>query len=258
MGISRSFYSMRPVVAEMVKRQRSRPKWHDEYLALEDICWSIFSGNIRVRHSQDHGDGIQDLVEETYETTCQLRESMEAHLPGPMPPPSKVAKIVRKAAGAATHAVLASGPFEENAEYLRYGILDLVYQLSFRIRHRSRPKCFAEFLMVIRIVLERSPATSILLHAKATDIWNRILELGNKDSQSYGEATDREAIQRWIDRHGDKAEDPELSAKYFPIIIAHADRLRRSQRIVSHLRKLRSEEEDLVKGANGISDVLAH
>jgi hypothetical protein len=103
---------------------------------------------------------------------------------------------------------------EEHTDYLRYGILDLIYILSFRIRRRSRRECLRDYLKIVRLVLERSTSSATSLHAKATDIWNRICEVGADDSLTYGDEEDREAIRAWTRDHDDTTEDPEESSMY--------------------------------------------
>lgn len=39
---------------EAIQRQRTRPKWHDEYLHLEDACWALFVSDIGMRLVQQY------------------------------------------------------------------------------------------------------------------------------------------------------------------------------------------------------------
>jgi hypothetical protein len=210
-GFDLSMTRVSKPMVPVIKLQRSRPKWHDEYMVLEDICWSVFAGNIRARDFRDD-DAITALVDEAIETTNLLRDTMEIHLPEPRKK-TTVRNVFRRSAATALHIDTDSAPFEEKSEYLRYGILDLMYQLSFRIRSRSQRKCLPEFFKVVRLVLERSPPNATLFHAKATDLWNRFLEFGSKQ---YGDVEDLEAIKRWIDQNYEKAESKESSKKYLP------------------------------------------
>jgi hypothetical protein len=209
---ARSYHNIRPAVVEMMRRQRSRPRWHDEYVELEDVCWSVFAGDIRVR--DESAEHISELMEEAHDAACLLREIMEIHLPAPQQSSRGVMGFVRNAGGRASQVLTASGPYDEHPYYLQYGILDLIYQMTIRIRSKSRKNCFAEFVKVVRIVLERSPSNSDVLYAKATDVWNRILEVGREDHRLYGNQEDREAIIVWCDRNLDKVEDAERSKKY--------------------------------------------
>ena len=210
---ARSYHNIRPAVVEMMKRQRSRPRWHDEYIELDDVCWSVFAGDIRLR-SEEPPEHISELIEEAHDAACLLREIIENHLPASQQPPRRVIGFMRNATERTAQLLTASGPYDEHPYYLQYGILDLIYQMSIRIRSKSRKTCFAEFVKVVRIVLERSPSNSDVLQAKATDVWNRILEVGKEDRRRYGESEDREAITEWCERNLDKVEDKEQSKRY--------------------------------------------
>ena len=222
MVVSRAFHEIRHTALEIMKRQRSRPKWHREYLYLEDLCWSVFASDICIPAMKDKDDSI--FVDESVEATHFLLESMETHLPESQRKSTRVRNLWRKVKGTADNAVTGAGTFEENGDYFAYGVLDLLYQLTFRIRPEARPKCFPQFVQIIRLVLERSPSDATHLHTKATDLWNRILLLGNDDRTSYANTsnangtddaeTDADAIKYWISKHRDEAEDKDTSEKY--------------------------------------------
>jgi hypothetical protein len=207
------YQEIRPAIATIVKRQRSRPKWHEEYTQLEDACWSVFASDIRMR-GPARDTNIEAFVEEARLTTFLLRESLEAHL-NDCRKPGKVNQVLRQSFGKATQLLMGAGPPEEHSEYLLFGVLDLLYQLSFRIRKRSRRPCFIDFLKVVRKVLERSSSSEAGLCLKATDLWNRIELLGKKDNFVYGEDTDRHAIRKLIKQAREvEIEQYEFSASY--------------------------------------------
>jgi hypothetical protein len=52
------------------------------------------------------------------------------------------------------------------------------------------------------------------MRTKATDLWNRILDLGEIDHIGYGAEEDRQAIHSWISRHPNDTEPQEYSAVY--------------------------------------------
>ena len=191
---------------EVVQRQRTRPLWHDEYLHLEDACWAVFSGDIRIRGSSN----INALLEEATSATFLLSNSLEAYLPQRQQQQSKVNKVMKRAVRGFANEVQTTGQSEKQIKYLYYGILDLLYRLSFRSRKRSRVKCFTEYVRIIRIVLERCPP-SAALRIKATDLWNRLLDLGDKDGIGYGEEEDRQVVHDWISEHLDETEAPAYS-----------------------------------------------
>jgi hypothetical protein len=195
---------------EVIQRQRTRPKWHNEYLHLEDACWAVFASDLRTRGSSN----INALLEEAITATSLLRNSLEAHLPQKQQPQSKVNKVLKRAVSGFANGVPDASQGEEHIEYMHYGILDLLYRLSFRCRKRSRIKCFAEYVRIIKIILERCPATAGL-RTKATDLWNRLLDLGEKDGIGYGEEEDRQAVHGWTSQHPDETEALEYSASSF-------------------------------------------
>lgn len=249
-GVAHNYQNIRPALMEIIKRKRSRARWHDEYTHLEDACWMVLAGDVRARTDDSHA-GVAALLEEASIATDLLRDSIEFHVTKQQRQSGPVKRLVRRTINRAAEVLQEAGPAEEHEEYLRYGILDLVYQLSFRIRKRSRQECFGQFLKIVRIVLEGSPASMDLLQVKATDVWNRIWELGEKDHEVYGSDEDRAAIRNWTEDHNAKIENYEYSILYHSFNWSSADRFRRSKRIQSQNRKLREEVKALFKKASG-------
>jgi hypothetical protein len=209
-GFGSQYQEIRPAVAKIIKRQRSRPKWHEEYTQLEDACWTVFASDIRMRGLQSDVD-IETLIDEARLTTSVLCDSFEAYH---IPKQSKLNAFIRQTKGRATELLQESGPFEEHSEYMRYGILDLLYQLSFRIRKRARRACFIDILKVIRRILEQSEPSIAELHLKAIDLWNRVILLGEKDRCVYGTDEDCHAIGKWIKSHVKVGIDYDVSEGY--------------------------------------------
>lgn len=198
-GFGSQYHEIRPRVAEIIKRQRSRPPWHEVYMQLEDACWSVFASDIRMC-SMDRDINIDHFKDEACLMTFLLKDCLETQLKQSRKT-SKVRTFLRHSMGHATDLIQGSGPFEEHGQYLSFGILDLLYQLSSRIRKRAREKCFPDFLKIIRMVLEHSPGGSLQLHLKATDLWNRVLLLNEKDNQLYGDEEDRRTIDKWVKQY---------------------------------------------------------
>jgi hypothetical protein len=192
---------------EILHRQRLRPRWHDEYQHLEDTCWSIFAGDIHGLRGR--GRDVDTILEETNAAMQLLQDSMKA-LPTPLAQSQRTARKLRHVVQVAKKAT--DEEYYDENDNLRYGILDLLHQLSFRTRKRSRVRCFAEYVHLLRMILEQSPST--VLRTKATDLWNRILDLGEKDGIGYGHEDDRQAIHCWISRHHEESERLEYSAAY--------------------------------------------
>jgi hypothetical protein len=197
---------------EIHQCQRTRPQWHNEYMQIEDACTSVFASDIRIRGSSN----VEAILQETIALTRLLRDSLEVHLPRRQQPHSKLNKVMKRAVNVVANANLSSDatPNPQQVEYLHYGLMDLLYQLSFRCRKRSRVACFTECVQLIRLILERCPP-SVGLHLKATDLWNRILDLGDIDHIVYGEQDDREAIDTWIGEHLDATEARDYSTMFF-------------------------------------------
>lgn len=69
-----------------------------------------------------------------------------------------------------------------------------------------------------------------ILHTRATDLWNRIMELGS--SRSFSVWRDRDAIERWVEQHDAKAENLLNSTWYdssSPLILSTARRSKRNR-----------------------------
>lgn len=208
-GAGQQYQELRPGLLRILKRQRDRPKWHHELVRLEDGCSGVFAGDLRLRDSSPS----EILVDEAISAIDLLAESMEYHYQNPQHE-GRVTNHMRRLIGIATNVVNSSGPYEENCDHLRYGILDLLGQLAIRIPKASRCICFDEMLRIVRMVLERSPRSSKSLYLKATDLWNRILDFGQKDDLAYGIEEDRQAIFDWINQHRGDVESSECSKRY--------------------------------------------
>jgi hypothetical protein len=206
-GVGQQYQELRPALAEIIKRQRSRPNWHDEYIGLEDALQAVVRADFRSRN----GDTSADILEEANSATSLLRSSIEALLMYGTKP-SRLQTFFRHAVGLLTSQLQESGAYEEHSNYLDYGALDLIYQLSFRLRKSPRRSCFKQFLKVVRMVLERS--TSLSLHLKAQDIWIRVCELERRDKEIYGDPEDRVAIKLCTVRRLDFQEGIEYSSLY--------------------------------------------
>jgi len=205
----------RKLALALAKRKRSRPSWHAQFLDMEDECWALFAGDLSIQLGLS-GSLIESLLMEESGISDLLRESMEEQFEPVQPRKGRINRAFRKIVGVLSRIVSDSGPFEENAEYLKYGILDLMYQLTFRIQSASKTYCFEQFSTIIRCVLERSHPSASLLHMKALDIWNRITYIGKKDVRLYGRAFDREQIEGWKRRSRARNESMESAKAYDP------------------------------------------
>jgi len=211
-SVGQNWHEIRPGLMEILKLQRSQPKWHDEYILLEDACRSIFSSDLHSRGATDEAD-IRTLTIEAESAIFLLRDSLEHHIQSQRDR-KKGHAFARHAIGLTTKLISEAGPYEEHSDYMQYGILDLLSQLSISIRNRSRRDCFREILSIIKMVLEQSPKSAKLLRLKATDLWNRVSELAKKDGVVYGNHDDRAFIEGWVNRHSDEVEASKVSSLY--------------------------------------------
>ena len=199
-------------VRDIAKRQRSRPKWHDEYMRLEDISFTMYVRSLRLEvQLPTMNTEIEEASEAELSATLMLRDSMEDAL---VEEPKKMYKFLQKlqtGLGRTSQVLLDCGSYEENAEYFRYGVLDLMYQLSYRIQ--AREQCLPEFVGIIKLVLERSHPSATLLHRKAIDLYRRINELGREANTKYGTPEDRRKIESWKNRHHQEVEAPTFFEK---------------------------------------------
>ena len=199
-------------VRDIAKRQRSRPKWHDEYMRLEDTSFAMYvrSLGLEVKLPTMNTE-IEEADDDELKGALLLRDSMEDTL---IEEPKKLYTFLRKfntGLGRVSQVLFECGSYEENAEYFRYGVLDLMYQLSYRIR--AREQCFPEFVGIVKLVLERSHPSATLLHRKAIDLYRRINELGREDNTIYGANEDRRKIESWKSQHHDEVETPAFFEK---------------------------------------------
>jgi len=210
-GYGNQFVDARGYARELIKRQRNRPKWHDTYLQFGDLVWEVVARDIGV--ASDCAEHSDDEKQEK-KTVLDFRDSFEDLLsedPGSL---YRLLGAVHRVIGKTTQLAQDSGPYEENAEYLKYGMLDLLYHLSFRIRNRGA--CFPEFVWIVKFVLERAHPSAAVLHRKSFDLYNRINALGDEDGVVYGNLEDREVIDQWAIDHPGKMEIVEYSARYIP------------------------------------------
>jgi hypothetical protein len=208
-GYGGQYIEAKKIARDIARRQRTRPKWHDEYMRLEDICFTIYTRGVGVEAEEVAANVIAELQSEEKEASLELRDSLEDQL---IVEPGRGYTISggwQRFVGKTTALTMESGPYEENAEYFKYGILDLMYELSYRVRNRVA--CFEEFVGVVKLVLERSHKSANLLHRKAIDLYQRINELGDLVNVKYGKDEERRIIDQWMKTHESEVEALEFS-----------------------------------------------
>lgn len=206
------YRDVRKYTREAMKRWRTRPKWHDEYMKMEDICFTIYARRIALESepSQEIAEVYSEEKEAVHEI-CNTLEDLLNIEPSRLYALSEGWRTIR---AKAVQASLDMGSYEEHAEYFKYGLLDLMYQLLFRIRGRAI--CFPEILGAVKAVLETTERKANCLHRKAVDIFRHITALGAEDERQYGETKDCNFIESCISieyRHD--VERPEFSIRQF-------------------------------------------
>ena len=181
----------------LISHQRSTEKWHEIYMELEERCFDAYAMGV----DESHDEVLEVVKRIEADTIVLLRTKLEDELTreGHSTHGHGVRQMFRNIAGEVTRQIASTGPYEENTEYFKYGILDLMYQSSFWVRNRIG--CFTEIVGAIQLVLERSHRSANLLHRKAIDLYHRINELGKEDYTVYGQLEDRKSIEEWISKN---------------------------------------------------------
>ena len=186
-------------VRELTKFQRPVPKWHSEFVKLEDLCFTFMAKKYKVRESQ--GVVEQELTLDERAIAITLCDELERMLvEGDTGKFYSALGNLRKGFGKATQVLFDSGVYEENGEYCQYGIMDLMHQVTFYLE-ADRTYCLKEFIRVIRSILEKSHPKANSVHRKAIELYRRIDAMGEADRVRYGEAKDCKAIINWIQHH---------------------------------------------------------
>lgn len=191
----------------LLSRKRKSEDWHRSYIELEQLC---FTTSARL----DDPKRLEmtpptDWDETELDAVIALKDSLDDEL---MKDVGMLSQMLKNTGARIGQALQASGPYEEHAHYFKYGILDLLYCLSFRVTNRKA--CFAEMVGAIQLVLERSHGAARMLHIKAIDLYYRINDFGNMDHINYGSAEERESIDLWITQHAAEVGSKEAESKY--------------------------------------------
>jgi hypothetical protein len=182
-------------------------------MRLEDLCFAIYARGVGIESEPAVArDELAELESEERETSLDLRDALEDELINEPGSHYTLVKGMKRLIGETTQIAMESGPYEENAEYFKYGILDLMSELCYRIRNRS--PCFEEFVGILRLALQNSHKSANLIHRKVIDIYQKILEFAENDGVIYGKLEDRTAIDEWMGSHANEFEVPETSKMY--------------------------------------------
>lgn len=236
-GYANQWVSAKENLFTLICHQRSRGKWHELYMELEEKCFDAYAMGI-----DENESAVLEVVKRIeVETIVYIRTKLEDELTrdGYTAHSHGVRQMFRTVVGQAGRQIVPAGLNEESAEYFKYGILDLMYQCSFWVHNRVG--CFEEMIGAIHLVLERSHRSGNLLHRKAVDLYHRINELGIEDHKVYGRLEERESIEDWIGGNKD-VETLEDSRKYFPIAV-YVNLCSRWKRAIEERKEIRAHEE---------------
>jgi hypothetical protein len=198
---------------EITRFQRPVPKWHAEFVKLEDLCFSLFAGGYKLWDGESTGDTGSASQEDEREITNRLCNALEDTLvEGDVGEFYTVLRNLRSGFGKATRLLFDSGVYEENSEYFHYGIMDLMMQMTYHVKNRGY--CFKEFVRIVKTTLERSHPKANSLHRKAVDLYRKIKSEGEHDRVRYGREEDIAAIQSWINANRDQIEKRDASYRY--------------------------------------------
>jgi hypothetical protein len=195
-GYGNQYVDAKGTLDEILQRQREREPWHEEYMKLEVQYLGTFA------HAG--GDVIRKGQKETA-VVIDLRDALERELSqNATKHSSAVNRGFRRFAHKLGQHWQAAGPYEENDHYFEYLLLALMYKASFYLK--SRLTCFGEMVGAIQSVLKWSHESADLLHLKATDLYERIDDLGRQDRAPYIKEEQRRTIEHWINTHPKSAE----------------------------------------------------
>ena len=195
----------------LIRKHRGAGPWHEAFLDFEQMVFiasekDVQSGIVSI-------SGATDLA---HRTTIELVDILDSELR--LPPASTLTSLGKQIKrtfstlyGAISKRAMSAGPYETHNYYFVYGILNLLYSLSFRVAKETRPRCYAEMIGVIRRVLETTNDVPLQVYRKASDLYNYIVWTAERDNESYGKLEDLAAIAAWIKRNGGKSEEVEHS-----------------------------------------------
>ena len=192
-------------IKEYSERVREIPDWHLLYMEANDACSVLF-----VRYAvmqglgatpSDHGNSNDEYI-----LSLLLYDHIKKDRSRPT---TKTFSLRRLGTSAVKYA-----KNNETVDLFRYGILDLMYQLSFRVPEDMMHKCFECFVKTVRTVLENSHSSDTILQSKAVDLWNQVNSLA-KGNKIYGRLDDHDRIRRSL-RLGniDKAGNNKFSKRF--------------------------------------------
>lgn len=197
-GFGNQFVDATATLTEILKGQRKREPWHEEYMDLEAMYFETFGYEKQISGPQGQREG---------NTVVALIDRLERELASKTSQHSSTITRLQRAWREIGRRVRASGPFEEHDYYFEYLLLDLLYKASFRLPLNCRRYCLGEMIRVIRSALQWSHESAAPLHLKATDLYRRIDRLAKEDRVGYITVEHGIVIDQWISRRRGKSEN---------------------------------------------------
>lgn len=198
-GYSHQFVEAADSAKDALSRKRKREEWHSDYIGLEQRCFtavaqSVENGNERARNELG--------------ATIALRNALEKEIVKDGNNICGLTRELKALRGRIGQSLQSSGQYEEHDDYFKYGLIDLMYFLSFRVRNRKA--CFDEMIGAVHEILERFEVSDNLLR-KIIDLYRQLNYIGKSDGITYGKQNEHDAIKQWITEHQTAVESPESS-----------------------------------------------
>lgn len=188
----------------LAHRKRTRAKWHHTFLELEQKSFETYAS----RATTDDTVSADELDKKELDFVVELRNTLENEFLETATQFHGTRKAVKSIFGKIGRSLMGGGPYEEHAEYFKYGLLDLLYQSTFRIRNSEA--CFDEIIGAVQLVLDKAHPSANLLHYKAIDLYHCIRALGD-----YGKKEEVEAIEAWKKENGKNKMDTKENSKQY-------------------------------------------
>lgn len=201
-GYSHQFVEAADSAKDALSRKRKREEWHSDYIELEQRCFTA------VAHRLENGNGEpNERARNELDATIALRNALEKELVkdnNNLCGLTRELKILRGRIGQ----LQSGGQYEEHDDYFKYGLIDLMYFLSFRVRNRKA--CFDEMIGAVHQILEKFELSDNLLR-KTIDLYQQLNYIGESDGIAYGKQNEHDSIKQWITEHPTAVESPESS-----------------------------------------------
>jgi hypothetical protein len=238
-GYSNQLPDAANTLENLLRAQRSREPWHGVYVELEAVS---FKSLIPGFYARTEGVAGRELEERQLSAVRKLNESLQSAIADKTEwQQQPVINIFR---GEIRQLVQGAGPYEQDPYYFEYGILDLMYRLSFHLSPNS--ECLSQMTGAVQSALIWSHKAAKRLHRKATDLYRRVKEICANEENIVCSQQHARTIEKWMDDHTDEVEK-EPSSKRYVFWKRRIDWLSRSRRIREEISLFQSEVDKLAE-----------